>query len=105
MRGARLRSTAGFGLAPLICCLTVRKKTGVGGGSRELPLIRSLERFCSLKKAPLPIYRRTSSFDFANGVRSEAKGEGSLPKAGLNEHGFLEKHESPYQLVDTAIRC
>lgn len=89
MRGARLRSTGGYGLAPLICCLTVRKKTGADDGAGNLPSIRSLERFCSLKKAPLPIYRRTCSFDFANGVRSEAKGEGSLPKAGPNDFHFL----------------
>lgn len=80
MTGARLRSTAGSGLAPVICCLTVRKKTGVGGGvGNPLPSIQSRERFCTLKKR---LYRFTGALIlliFANGVRSGAKRRGSLP--------------------------
>lgn len=149
MSAARLRSTAGSGLAALIFLPTVRKKTGVdvgvgkptldselravlslhanaicrGFGARSPKVLRlkietesaspsvlifsllgPASRWCrfglhkpkvlSFKKAPLATCRRTSSFDFAFSKRS-AQRRGSLPKAGLNESGFLEKHGSP----------
>lgn len=94
MSAARLRSTAGSGLAALIFLPTVRKQTGVDDGVGKPTLDSELRAVLSFKKAPLATCRRTSSFDFAFSKRS-AQRRGSLPEAGLNESGFLEKHGSP----------
>lgn len=87
MTGARLRSTAGSGLAPVICCLTVRKKTGVGGGvGNPLPSIQSRERFCTSKKAPLPVYRCPHSFAFCK--RSAQRSEEARIVTRKGQHIF-----------------
>lgn len=98
MSRARLRSTAGSGLARLTSLPTVRKKTGVDVGVGNPTLDSELGAVLLFKKAPLATCRRFHSFDFALSKRS-AQRRGSLPKAGLNMAGFLEKHESPCHVV------
>ncbi len=98
MSRARLRSTAGSGLARLTSLPTVRKKTGVDVGVGNPTLDSELGAVLLFKKAPLATCRRFHSFDFALSKRS-AQRRGSLPKAGLDMAGFLEKHESPCHVV------